>query len=355
MRFRIVGVAAAAVRLEWRMDAVKCLTMEAGISEVTASAQVSSVPLGRRPRWVAVAPDGRRAYLTLDDLNSDGSSFGGVSVVDTAKAEVLATVPVGGGAGGPAGLVVSPSGDKVYVSCWDPTHRSSAVTVLDTATNSVSMSVPLAGTSSPGGIALSPDGQQLYVAAGHTESAGLLIAISTATLTVAFTIDTDPTPTAVVVSPDAQHVYVMNSDGLPSRLDVTTHQGTFLDGLGVLGDGRIAFTPDGRLAYVTSDGTSLVGLFDPATNSFSVAADAPGGSTDVTVTPDGRLALVIQKPGEGSPAPIIKIDTMANTFSVSPLRWQGSADGLAITPDGAHLYVSDRRSSAAVVVPVAAL
>src|SRR2546430_5754554 len=56
---------------------------------------IQTIPVGKRPRGVAVSPDGRRGYVT--NSNSDT-----LSVIDPRSLAVLSTVPAGGGSRGAA-------------------------------------------------------------------------------------------------------------------------------------------------------------------------------------------------------------------------------------------------------------
>src|SRR2546428_4662510 len=56
---------------------------------------IQTIPVGKRPRGVAVSPDGRRVYVT--NSNSDT-----LSVIDARSLAVLSTVPAGGGPQGGA-------------------------------------------------------------------------------------------------------------------------------------------------------------------------------------------------------------------------------------------------------------
>jgi YVTN family beta-propeller protein len=78
----------------------------------------STVPVGKHPSSVAVAPNGRRVYVTNHDSGS-------VSVIDAGSNTVTATVPVGNG---PSDVVVSPDGRRIYVT----NHDSDSVSVIDT-------------------------------------------------------------------------------------------------------------------------------------------------------------------------------------------------------------------------------
>lgn len=75
--------------------------------------------VGTNPQCVAVAPDGRHAYVTNNGSNA-------VSVIDTANNHVTATVPVGHG---PWVVVVVPDGRHAYVT----NNGSNTVSVLQTA------------------------------------------------------------------------------------------------------------------------------------------------------------------------------------------------------------------------------
>src|SRR2546426_4790373 len=58
------------------------------VIEAATRKVIKSIPVGKRPRGVAVSPDGRRVYVT--NSNSDS-----LSVIDTKSLAVLRTVPAG--------------------------------------------------------------------------------------------------------------------------------------------------------------------------------------------------------------------------------------------------------------------
>ena len=78
-----------------------------------------------------------------------------VSVIDTATNTVTATVNVGSD---PVGVAVNPDGTKVYVTNSDGNN----VSVIDTATNTVTATVNVGN--GPFGVAVNPDGTKVYVA-----------------------------------------------------------------------------------------------------------------------------------------------------------------------------------------------
>src|SRR2546426_7856056 len=75
------------------------------VIDAATRAVVGTIPVGKRPRGVAVSPDGRRVYVT--NSNSDS-----LSVIDAKTLEVLSTVPAGID---PEGMSVEPGGTALYV------------------------------------------------------------------------------------------------------------------------------------------------------------------------------------------------------------------------------------------------
>jgi YVTN family beta-propeller protein len=100
-----------------------------------------------------------------------------VSVIDTATNAVSATIPV---VGNPIGVAVSPDGSRVYVT----NNRSpGTVLVIDTTSNAVTATVP--GGSFPFGVAVTPDGGKVYFTNEGSNTASV---IDTATDAVIATI-----------------------------------------------------------------------------------------------------------------------------------------------------------------------
>jgi YVTN family beta-propeller protein len=111
---------------------------------------VATIPVGQYPNGVAITSDGTRAYVANNAIPTDGSinSAGVVSVIDTARNKVVATIPVGGG---PVGVAITSGGN-------DPSERDdrshqplayvtnsvdNTVSVIDTASNKVVATIPV--------------------------------------------------------------------------------------------------------------------------------------------------------------------------------------------------------------------
>src|SRR5260370_24513352 len=115
-------------------------------------APVAVIPVQFSPLGVALAPNGKFAYVTntgalcdLCPVNQPSS----VSVIDTATYTLVATIPVGQY---PAGVAITPNGAFAYVA----NYNSNTVSVIDTATNTVIATVPVGNE--PRAIAITPNG-----------------------------------------------------------------------------------------------------------------------------------------------------------------------------------------------------
>ncbi|MDH6284901.1 YncE family protein [Prescottella agglutinans] len=107
----------------------------------------ATVPVGSGSTGVAITPNGARAYVTNMYTNS-------VSVIDTATNTVTDTVPVGEQ---PRGVAITPNGARAYVT----NGYGNSVSVIDTATNTVTDTVPVG--SAPNGVAITPNGARAYI------------------------------------------------------------------------------------------------------------------------------------------------------------------------------------------------
>ena len=306
----------------------------------------------------------------------------GISVIDTGDNEVVDTIPgfaspIAPGFAFP--IAVAPDGKHVYAFGSATSDLVANISVIDATNDKVVATIPLDVSLVTGGvslfgnssaIAVTPDGRNIYVTtglcSGFAGSCGepgsirfAVWVIDTATNKVLSASDAGQgTADGIAFTPDGQHTYLTNFD---------SYYGGFSQ---VLADGNsiplpyfssvyaIAVTPDGRHAYVpyffyTSDPWSEnVAIIDTTTNTVVKTVLVETTSVDATlrgvaVTPDGKYVYMTN--GIGS---VTVIDTASNTI-VKTVPVGTTPSGVAVTPDGKHVYVTNQGSNGVSVIDTA--
>jgi YVTN family beta-propeller protein len=101
-------------------------------------------------------------------------------------------------------------------------------------------------------------------------------------------------------------------------------------------------------AFVTSAAGGFVAVIDDATQTF-VPVAVSGGPWGVAFSPDGRRAYVTSQ----NAAIVTIIDVATNTTVGAPIAIAGDAAGIAVTPDGRFAYVSVRGPNQVDVIDLA--
>lgn len=197
------------------------------------------------PSALVVSRDGRTGYV----VNADARQ---VACVDLPAGPVTRRIEV---PAEPSGLVLSPDGSKLIVTCAAP---HSTVLVIDAATGQVQAALPAGHTAmSP---ALAPDGKWLYVCNRFDNDVSVIDLAAGAEVT---RVKAVREPVAAAVTPDGTAVFVANHlpndrlDGYPvsalvTVIDTHTRQTTTIR----LPHGShslrgLCISPDGKHAYVT--------------------------------------------------------------------------------------------------------
>ncbi|QOZ72515.1 autotransporter domain-containing protein [Bradyrhizobium arachidis] len=252
----------------------------------------SAIATGLYPQNAVFSPDGRFAYVV-----TYGSSE--VAVIDVVSRNVVATIPVGGGA---TALALSADGSSLYVAFT----TGSSVSVISTATNHV-VGSPIAVVTDPHGIAVSPDGTRIYVANAGSNSVSIIDAASKA---VIGTIAVGLSPYGITPSPDGSRIYVANQSGSSVSV-IDTGSQSVVATVPVTGFPlSVAVSPDGSRIYVTTQSNQLV-VINATTNSVIATVALSSPSIGVTVTPDGSRAYITTGLG------FYVLDTATNTIVTS--------------------------------------
>jgi DNA-binding beta-propeller fold protein YncE len=289
-----------------------------------------------QPHGIAVGAKGTRIYVGLAGSGAgsgSGSPANAVAVVDAASMTVLRTIPVGAG---PAWLIASPDGSRIYVtSSGDATIRA-----IRTSDDAIIGTVQ--GEGIPRHLAISRDGSQLFVLSIAT---GTVSRIATSTLSVTARFASGAaSPRGIAVNADGTRVFVTDrSNSRTVAVDVGS-QTTVGSIQGRNIPVHPAITPGGKL-YITADnGSDFGGGFQPVTvaNASTLAEITTVnafGTSYAAVSESGSRAYFQGMSGNGSSfqARLTAVDTATDTV-IQSISVGGAINGIAVAPDDACTF-----------------
>jgi len=225
------------------------LTLVGPTALVGQSPRTSPVPETGQPALlgpidVVASPDGKTLYVAGADAKM-------VFVVDADGGKISQSIAM---PAEPTGLVLSPDGATLCVTCASP---EGIVAVVDVNSGKVDRSIPVGHW--PIGPAISPDGKTLYVCNRFDNNVAVVDLKAGKTALVPITRE----PFAAVVTPDGKSVFVINHlpidradsyevASVVTAIDTATNKTqTIRLPNGTSGMRGICIAPDGKYAYVT--------------------------------------------------------------------------------------------------------
>ena len=308
-----------------------------------------------RPPGPWVPPNGT-AYV----INSGG---GTVTPIDLATSTAGKPIDV---SGEPVTIAIAPDGKTAYVGTGLTNSRTSAqgVQPIDLTTNTAGKPIDLQWP--PDAIVIPPDGKTAYTTNGFPSRT--LTPINLATNMPGKPITLSAPPQAIAMAPDGKaYVAIQTGTGSPRHfravyefmsLDLTT--GKLGKPVKLSGEPEaIAITPNGKTAYVTifSSGTvTPVNLSDnKAGKPIKISGKRLGNGFmglpfAIAITPDGTTAYVTN----GASGTVTPID-VATGKPGKPIMISGKpgADAIAISADGTTAYVANQPSSTVTPIDLA--
>ncbi len=225
------------------------------------------------------------------------------------------------------------AGTVVYV----PDTNVNTVSVIDTSTNAITATIPVGNA--PTYTAVTPDGSQVFVSNGLGTSVSV---ISAASDTVTATIPISGEPQQVVIDRAGAFAYVVATNGDVTQIATATDTVTGTVNVGGI-PRALAISPDGTTLYV-SNWTSSVSVIDTATLTVSSVINTnENQSWAIAVTPDGSQVYVAYNHGINvlkSDVAVISTATGQVTARIPVSPIQDSLEGMAVSPDGASVYVT---------------
>ena len=173
----------------------------ASVLEVAGGKTLAEFEVGGEPEGVTTSPDGRFVYVTSEEDSQ-------VSVIDTAANRVIKRFAVGPR---PRDLRLRRPVPAVrHLRKWRE-HS-----VVDTASHTVIETIKLTGENvRPMGAVVSPDGQRLYISTGR---GGTVVSIDTKTHQPVGSVAVGPRPWGLALSPDGTRLYTANGPRTTCRL-----------------------------------------------------------------------------------------------------------------------------------------
>jgi PQQ-dependent catabolism-associated beta-propeller protein len=212
---------------------------------------IETVPVGNRPRGIALSRDGRFLYICASDDNT-------IQVMDTASRKIVGTLPSGPD---PELLVLSPDDALIYVANED----DNMVTVVDIAAKTVVTEIPVGVE--PEGMGVSHDGKWLV---NTSETTNMAHFINADTLEITDNVLVDQRPRFAEWTSDDAEIWVSSEiGGTVSVIDNATREvkhkisfavpGVPAEALQPVG---VRITDDRSLAFVALGPANRVAVID---------------------------------------------------------------------------------------------
>lgn len=278
---------------------------DASLSEVRlATGQVNTHALAIAPHNVQVSPDGRLLLAVgmpahAEHAGHDGAAGQLLVFASDALSRPLFSLPAGAH---PAHVVTDGEGRRAFVT----DSGTDRVRVFDLQERREIASV--ATGRYPHGLRLSPDGRSLYVANMRSDS-----------------------------------VSVIALDSLRETARIEVGKAPV----------QVGFTPDGRLALVSLSAENRLGLIDTA--SHQLLARVAVGRTPIQMMAgaDGRFAYVANQGSAQQPDDRLSVVDLQRRETVTTLTTGKGAHGVAISTDGAYIFVTNIEDGSVSVVDTA--
>ena len=166
------------------------------------------------------------------------------------------------------------------------------------------------------------------------------------------TMEVGDTPAGIAITQDNLFAYVANNnnDSIPNGDSISVLNLLYNTLKQTIQDNSfnepytVTINPAGTKAYVTNSGGSTVTIIDLATNTVTGTIGGFDGPSGFVITSDGNYAYVNNYGaaggvGSGSGTTVRVVDLNANTIVGSALTVGLAPAAMAITPDGAYIYV----------------
>ncbi|MHC1772282.1 MAG: beta-propeller fold lactonase family protein [Flexilinea sp.] len=318
---------------------------------------VSSLPVGDGPRYIAVTPDGEKAYIA-NQWSDD------TTVINLNTKQVKTTLDVGADR---SAIAITPNGKKAYITLpgsYKGFQFNNRVAVID-----IEKDVELEQIEvhiEPLTIAIDPDGTRAYVPDGNANGSGrsevhVIDTINDVYLRpIILRKAASVMPTAIDITPDGKTLFAVSEGGLENSvrhthlLVIDTASRTIISTLDLQSRG-VKVSKDGTKVYVFCE-KELVIL---NSSNFEIIQSIDLSALNSDNVGDQEAFRIVLNGSEntayllGIGNEIIVVDMTKGEISAKiPFTDQPIhvTRGLALNPDGTKLFVSDYHSMTVAVI-----
>jgi YVTN family beta-propeller protein len=272
------------------------------VVDPVAAKVIATIPVGRRPRGIAVSADATRLYVALSGSPNGGPNvdesklpppdrrFDGIGVVDLQLHKLINTFPSNAD---PETFAISHDGKILYASNED----TGMLSAIDLVTGTIRASATVG--SEPEGVAVSQDDRIVYAAC---ETSNAVYVVDTKSMKSVASIPTTPRPRSVLLSTRDHTGYVTDEFG--GAITVFSTENYKVLRTISLGDPKtvrpmgVVASRDGKLLYVTTGRAGTLLEIDPAQGKIlRTMTDVGKRPWGVALSGDGRKAYTANGPG----------------------------------------------------------
>lgn len=272
---------------------------------------------------------------SASELYVTNTHSGTISVIDTARDEVVATIPLGGGV--PNRIVLTPDGAQA----WAIHDKSRVISVVDVAARKVLRKVKIGEW--PYNLTFTPDGRYCWVLDWGDVSK--LLIWDTQKNALDGEIEVSTWPAHGIFSRDGNLFWVTSETaGNVGVVDVP--QRKLIEVLPSSGDAMgLALSADGQFVYVANGEDRTVSKVDARTHRIVATGKVKGVNHDVVLTPDGRSLYVTLR--KANRIAVLRADDLE---PVTEIPQPGYPDLVVMSNDGTKAYVSNRQANVVTVI-----
>jgi YVTN family beta-propeller protein len=222
-----------------------------------------------------------------DDKKADKSADG-IAVIDVGSRNVAKRIKVGSD---PEQLAVSPDGKKLYVSNEDVGTAS----VVDIGSGKVQHIIPV--SREPEGVGIRPDGKVFYVTC---ETEGEIYAIDTTSFEVAAHFNVGGRPRSAAFLADSSRAFIPSeSSGQLHLVDAVNHKLLKTESLPKgCRPMCVKVSPDGKKLYASTGRAGTICVADTATLQLLSTIKAGARPWGIDISPDGTVLYAANGPSD---------------------------------------------------------